>query len=151
VDGFVSGSKEMAQRGASSSHTICPVVIHFDKKHEKALAESTGSINSRFCIDGHDYDCASYARFISRLEKVNGEWKLLTLDAIYDRDTITPALPMLSTPAKFDMEGHRDSYRCIGWLLAGKGFEVNRDLPGTDRPGSVTNLMDEAFIWLKAS
>jgi hypothetical protein len=151
VDGFVSGSQEMAQRGASSSHTICPVVIHFDEKHEKALSESTGSINSRFHVDGHDYDCASYARFISRLEKVNGEWKILTLEAVYDRDTITPALPMFSTPAKFDMEGHRDSYRCIGWLLAGKGFEINRDLPGTDRPESVTRLMHEAFTWLKSS
>lgn len=140
----------MAQGGASSTHTICPVEIHFDDKRVKALAESTGSINSRFRMDGHEYDCASYARFISRLERVNGEWKMLTLEAIYDKDTITPALPMVSAPAKFDMEGHRDSYRCIGWLLAGKGFQVNRDLPGTDRPESVTKFMDESFTWLKA-
>jgi hypothetical protein len=140
----------MAQGGASSTHTICPVEIHFDDKRVKALAESTGSINSRFRMDGHEYDCASYARFISRLERVNGEWKMLTLEAIYDKDTITPALPMASAPAKFDMEGHRDSYRCIGWLLASKGFQVNRDLPGTDRPESVTKFMDESFTWLKA-
>jgi hypothetical protein len=126
------------------------VVIHFDEKHEKALAESTGCINYRFRIDGHDYDCASYARFLSWLEKVNGEWKMLRLEAIYDRDTITPALPMLMPPAKFHMEGHRDSYRCIGWLLASKGFEVNRHLPGTDRPESVTKLMDKSLSWLRA-
>lgn len=75
---------------------------------------------------------------------------MLTLEAIYDRDTNTPVLPMLSAPSEFDMEGHRASYRCIGWLLAGKGFAVNRDLPGADRPESVTSLMNKSFAWLKS-
>jgi hypothetical protein len=115
-------------------------------KHEKALAEFTRSINSRFRNDENEYDCASNARFISRLEMVDGEWKMLTLEAMHDKDTITPVRPMFSLPAKFDMEGHRDSYRRIGWLLASKGFQVNRDLLRTTSPESVTKVMSASSI-----
>ncbi|KAJ5833626.1 hypothetical protein N7474_001937 [Penicillium riverlandense] len=147
ADGFVAGSQKMAGGGTNATHTICPVVVHVNG--DKAVTESTGSINARFNLEGHDYDCASYARFISRLQKVNGEWKLLTLHAIYDRDTITPAVPMSSPPANFDLTGYRPSYNCIGWLLARKGFQINQDLPGSDRPELIAQLMDEAWNWLK--
>jgi hypothetical protein len=141
----------MAKGGLSSFHTISPVDVHFNEKNDKALAESMGSINARFRIDGGEYDCISYARFVSRLEKLDGEWRMLTLEVIYDRDTMTSALPgMLPAPANFDTTGHRDSYRCIGWLLASKGFEVNRDLPGTDRPESIASLMSERIAWLRS-
>lgn len=140
----------MARAGSNSTHTICPMVIHFNNDRTRALSESAGSINSRFEYEGNDYDCASFAQFISRLEKVGGEWKMLTLEAIYGRDTITPALP-IPHPAHFDMEGHRASYRCIGWLLSRKGFQVNRDLPGTDRPETVSAFMGESFRWLSSA
>lgn len=123
------------------------MVIHFNNDRTRALSDSAGSINSRFEYEGNDYDCASFARFISRLEKVGREWKMLTLEAIYDRDTIMPALP-IPRPARFDMEGHRASYRCIGWLLSRKGFQVNRDLPGTDRPETVGAFMEDSLNWL---
>ncbi|KAJ6007655.1 hypothetical protein N7540_011631 [Penicillium herquei] len=148
AEDFVIGSKKMAESGATSSHKICPVIIHLNEDINRALSESTGSINLRFKYEGHEYDCVSYARFISRLQKVNGEWKMLTLEAIYDQDSITPAYS-LQTPANFDLEGHRASYRCLGWVLSRNGFQVNQDLPGTDRPETVTRLMDESYRWLK--
>lgn len=78
-------------------------------------------------------------------------WRMLTLEVIYDRDTMTPDFPgMLPAPATFDTTDHRDSYRCIGWLIASKGFEVNRDLPGTDGPESIASLMSERFAWLRS-
>ncbi|KAJ5626794.1 hypothetical protein N7528_004221 [Penicillium herquei] len=147
AEDFVIGSKKMAESGANSSHRIYPIMIHLNEDINKALSESTGSIDSRFEYEGHEYDCVSHARFISRLQKVNGEWKILTLDAIYHRDSISPAYP-LQNPARFDLDGHRGSYKCLGWLLSRKEFQVNQDLPGTDRPETVTRLMGGSYRWL---
>ncbi|KAJ5148720.1 hypothetical protein N7448_000298 [Penicillium atrosanguineum] len=125
------------------------MLVHFNSSNEKSLAESTGSINARFKLAGNEYDCTPFARFISRLEKVNGEWKMLSLDAMFERDTIAPVHPMDSPPARLDVEAYRPSYRCIAWQVASKGFQVSRDLPGTDRPELVKRLIDESYKWIQ--
>lgn len=145
IDGFVNGSRKMATGGTGAVHTICPIEIHLNG--DKALTESTGSILIRFEYQGKQYDCLSFTRFISRLEKFDGEWKLLTLEAIYDRDSITSVLP--SAPVDFGFApGSRESYKCIGWLLSQRGFKIKQDLPGLDNPSSCVKFMDESFRWL---
>ncbi|CAI7670863.1 unnamed protein product [Penicillium pancosmium] len=146
IDGFVAGSEGMTTGGTGAVHTICPVEVHVNGN--KALSESTGSISIRFSFNGVEYDCVSLTRFLSRLEYVDSEWKLLTLEAIYDRDYITPTVPV-SVPAEIPLpkEG-RASYRCISWLLSQKGFKIKQDLPGVDDPASCTKLMEESLTWL---
>ncbi|KAI9367264.1 hypothetical protein BJX61DRAFT_321457 [Aspergillus egyptiacus] len=146
IDGFVRGSEGMATGGTGAVHTICPVEVHLNG--DKALSESTGSISIRFPFEGVQYDCVSFTRFISRLQKIDGHWKLLTLEAIYDRDTITPVLR--GTSASFPIAaGTRESYKCIAWCLSQKGFKIKEDLPGTDDPASCDKLMKESFDWLR--
>lgn len=146
IDGFVSGSRDMATGGTGAVHTIRPVEIHINGN--KALSESTGSISIRFRHNGLQYDCVSSTRFISRLECVDGEWKLLTLDAIYDRDYIMPTLPSSgSVDLPLPKDG-RESYKCVAWVLSQKGFEVKQDLPGVDDTPSCTRLMEEHLEWL---
>lgn len=144
IDGFVDGSRRMAQGGTGAIHTICPVEVHLNG--EKAVSESTGSISIRFEHEGHEFDCVSITRFVSRLQKVTGEWKLLTLEAIYERDYIMSIMP--SPSARLDvpsLSAGRQSYKCIAWLLSKKGFAVAQDLPGTDRPTSSEEFLTKTF------
>lgn len=135
----------MATGGTGAMHTICPIEVHL--KGNKALTESTGSISIRFEHLGNVYDCVSFTRFISRVECIDGEWKLLTLEAIYNRDSITPVIPC--TPVDFHLrKSSRESYKCIDWVLSQKGFKVKLDLPGVDDPIAVSRLMDEESHWL---
>ncbi|GKZ40115.1 hypothetical protein AbraIFM66950_002418 [Aspergillus brasiliensis] len=145
IDGFVEGSKGMATGGTGAVHTVCPVEVHLHG--EKALSESTGSISIRFQHDGSFFDCVSYTRFISRLEFVGGEWRLLTLEAIYDRDLITPVIPQRTAEFHFPKDA-RESYRCISWVLSQKGFSIKQDLPGIDDQTSCAQLMEASFNWL---
>lgn len=146
IDGFVAGSEGMTTGGTGAVHTICPVEVHVNGN--KALSESTGSISIRFRFNGIEYDCVSLTRFISRMEYVDSEWKLLTLEAIYDRDYITPTVPVsVSAEIPLPKEG-RASYKCISWLLSQKGFKIKQDLPGVDDPASCTKLMEESLTWL---
>lgn len=149
IDNFVSASKEMVNGGVHATHTIQPVEVHING--DKAISESTGSISIRFTLDDEDYDCVSYTRFISRFQRVESEWKMLTLEAVYERDSIvpvTPVPPSIGNP-KLVSTGVRDSYRWIGWLLSRKGFQIDPNLPGIDRPAFVTKLMEESWSWLE--
>jgi hypothetical protein len=149
IDNFVSASKGMANGGVHAAHTIQPVEVHVNG--DKAFSESTGSISIRFTLDDEDYDCVSYTRFISRLQRVESEWKMLTLEAVYEHDSIvpvTPVPPSIGNP-KLVSTSVRDSYRWIGWLLSRKGFQIDPNLPGIDRPAFVTKLMEESWSWLE--
>lgn len=136
----------MSSGGLGATHTINPVEIHICG--DKALSESTGSIQIRTQYEGEEYDLVSCNRFISRLSKTTDGWRLLTLDAIYDRDSLTPVLPGQSVPPKIDDLGSRSSYRCVSWVLSKQGFKIKQDLPGSDRPESITKLMKAGFDWL---
>ena len=152
IDGFVDGSRRMAQGGTGALHTVSPVEVHFNGSGDKAVSESTGAITIRFEHDGHQFDCVSTTRFISRLQRVDGAgWKMLTLKAIYERDYISPTLPSPDTPAVPVPKDGRESYKCIAWVLGRKGFTVQQDLPGTDRPSSCEEFMAKEFKWLGAA
>lgn len=135
----------MATGGNSAVHSICPVEVHL--QNDKALTESTGSISIRFEYMGNSYDCVSLCSFISRLEFVGGEWRLLTLQAIYNRDSIIPVVPC--APVDFHLPaGSRSSYKCIAWVLTRQGFQIKTNLPGVDDVAASQKLMDDGFRWL---
>jgi hypothetical protein len=81
----------MLNGGTRGIHTINPIEIHL--RGDKALSEATGTVQARFEFDETFYDCVSWVRFISCLQKTDGGWKLLTLETIYEFDKITSAVP----------------------------------------------------------
>ena len=137
----------MAERGsASSAHAITPVEVHVNG--DLAVSESTGSIMARFEYGKTLYDCVSYGRFVSRLRREESEWKILTLEVIYDKDAIQPVTPKDSKIPVDISSNARSSYRCLAWVLAQNGFSIDCSLPGTDQPGSGDALMKSSFDWL---
>lgn len=138
----------MAQNGTGALHTICPVEVHLNG--DKAVSESTGSVAIRFQHEGHEFDCVSLTRFVSRLQNVAGEWKLLTLEAIYERDYIIPVVPLPSAMT-LDLSKTptaRESYKCIAWVLSKRGFIIAHDLPGADCPEGCEEFLAKTFAWL---
>ncbi|CAM1503638.1 Fc.00g012290.m01.CDS01 [Cosmosporella sp. VM-42] len=146
VDGFVSGSESMAAKGAKGKHSVSPLEIH--KCGNKAVSDSSGVISARFEHEGTEFDLISYGRFVSRLQRIDGgEWKMLTLEVIYEKDAIHPVVPDTSN-ATFGIGDGRASYKCLAWVLGQKGFKIDQDLPGADVPGSAEKLMEGHLNWL---
>jgi hypothetical protein len=135
----------MSSGGTNALHKICPIEVSISSSGTRAISESSGSITARFSQNNMQYDCTSLCRFISRFERVEGQWKLLTLEAIYVRDLIAPAFPGKGESGLVveGLEERRESYRYLGWLLAQKGFEIRGDLPGVDDEGSIGRAMEE--------
>ena len=135
----------MVARGTRATHSICPVEISINGN--KAVSESTGSINIRFEHKGVLFDLTSVSRFQSRLQFVDGAWKLLSLNCIYDYDKISPAFPVGAISLEIP-EFSRPSYRCLAWTLARNGAQISDSLPGLDRPESIAELREKDNTWL---
>ena len=127
-------------------HLINPSDI--DVRGSKALAESAGVIMSRFNHDGHEYDFTIWCRFVSQVEKVEGKWKLLSLEVIYIRDLILPVPGSPELDFSTVKDWPRKSYRFTAWHLMQRGIKVRDDLPGEDDDHTVHEVMDSNYAWI---
>jgi len=66
----------------------------------RAVLETDVQILIREYIGADLYDCTSYARFLDRLEKRAGAWRISEWQTVYDRDRVDPVVPT-ATPASF--------------------------------------------------
>jgi SnoaL-like domain len=82
---------ERSRRGGPSKHLISPSVVRV--KGERAQAETNVVILVRQEIEGIPTDMTSRARFLDRLERRAGAWKILERAAIYEQDRIDPVVP----------------------------------------------------------
>jgi hypothetical protein len=146
----------MASGGTEATHLIIPVEIHYNASGSKAVSESVGSITVHFSQADVQFDCMSWARFVSKLQNVEGVgWRLCSLEAVYLRDSITPVVP--GDTAKVEKEIHemlrtgvgRETYKCLALVLQNGGFKVGDDMPGVDDPQSVKKCMEKVFEWIQ--
>lgn len=127
-------------------HRISPPVVRLGEG--RAVISLPIAIESYATIDGVECVLSAYARHLYRLERRDGAWKIARLDAIYERDELTPAVPGQAVridPA--ELAGLRAPYRLLTWNLRRAGYEVDQDLPADDRPEHVARLYAEAFAW----
>jgi hypothetical protein len=93
----------------------------------------------------------SYARGIYRLVRRDGRYAISDVATIYERDTLTPVIP--GEAIALDREklaALPASYRMLAYYFSSRGYEVNPNEPGDDRPETADALMAEAIDWLEA-
>ncbi len=61
-------------------------------KGGRALLESDAQVQGRTNFAGHMFDFTLFIRLYDRLERRQGEWRILRMDAIYDKDRLDPVL-----------------------------------------------------------
>lgn len=121
-------------------------------KGDRALLESDAMVMGRSRLEGHLLDFTLYIRLYDRLERRHGEWKILRMDAIYDKDRLDPVIPG-SLPANFfasvHLAGPGAGVALMRWRLAKRGGKIPDDLPlgGTE---SEKRLRAENEAWLAA-
>ncbi|MGH2874146.1 MAG: nuclear transport factor 2 family protein [Solirubrobacteraceae bacterium] len=144
--GFVDGSAEMSRRRHPSRHRISPPVVRLSG--DRAVISLPIIIEGYASVDGIDCVIGTYARHLYRLQRIDGAWKIVALDAIYERDELAPATPgqeIRIDPA--ELEGLRAPYRLLAWNLRRANYEVSQDLPADVRPEHVARMYREAFDW----
>lgn len=147
--GFVDGSERMSGSGDKAVHRLSPPVIHLDA--DRAIAEMSCGVEFQVRIHDTPAHLVSYTRLNYRLEKRDDQWAVVQMDAIYERDTLTPAFPGDHIDIdSADVEEYRPSYALLSYYLAGKGYDIADDLLGDDRPEAVASFYEELLHWLQA-
>jgi hypothetical protein len=129
-----------------SSHRLGQPVI--DINDSRAIIEMPMTIEFRGIFRGVEVDVASYMRMLHRAEKADGGWRFAASVAIFDHDTMIPAIPGAApTLNPDDLQGTRPSYRMLSLWMTEQGYTVPADRYGVDRPAGLTALYDDAYAW----
>jgi hypothetical protein len=145
---FAIASREMAARGDHARHRLSLPSVH--TQDDRAVVSMPMAIEFRIEIHGVEADLVSYARGIYRLERRDGRYGICDLSTIYERDTLSPVVPGdVIAMDRRKLVALPSSYRMLAYYFAYRGYEVNPNMPGDDRPESADALVTEAFEWLK--
>ena len=145
-EAFVRGSIDMAARGMKATHRVGPPVVRV--RGDRAIASLAGIIDIPAVVGGVEAVLSSHARFLYRLHRRDGRWRIAFFDAVYMRDELVPAIPgqVVSVPPA-EVAAYRPSYRMLCYLLSLTGYVPNQDLAGEDRPETAAALIDEVYGW----
>ena len=101
-------------------------------KGDRALLETDAQVLGRQRFAGHMFDFTLYIRLYDRIERRQREWKILRMDAIYDRDRLDPVLAGTLPPGFFDgvdFTGPQAVLALMKWRLGKRGGKLADDLP----------------------
>jgi hypothetical protein len=145
VDEYIEGSRNPDwDTSAVSKHRLSPsvVTVHADR----ALAETSALVELRLEVDGVLVDAVVSVRLLSRVARTPLGWKLASMDAIYEKDVMTPVYPADRLAiSKDDTVPYRRSYQFLAY--GGRGH-LPDDIPGDDRPELTAAIYDAASKWL---
>ncbi|MGI5472989.1 nuclear transport factor 2 family protein [Streptomyces sp. CA-132043] len=146
--GFVAASEAMSGRGDASVHRLSPPAVQI--VGDRAFVEVPAGIEVRTVVDDVAADLVSFTRIIYRLERRDGRWGITALDCVYERDTLSPAVPGRHIAiAPQDLAAYRAPYAILAWHLARRGYDVASDLLGDDRPDRTAAFYAETLEWLQ--
>jgi len=150
VEDFAEASRRKMASGASrAKHWIMPARLEI--KDDRALVESPACIFDRLTFAGIEFDMFQYCRFVSRVIKTNVGWKLGSFEGIYQRDRIETVDPREDLPVDWEVIATlRPSYKFMGYTQIKRGYELNPELLGDDRPDLLAAFYAREQRWLES-
>jgi hypothetical protein len=150
---FVEASrKKMSRTGAIIStpkHWIMPTILEFNG--DRALIESQATIFDRLTFDNVEFDVMQYCRFVSRVVRTGAGWRLASFEGIYQRDHIRSVNPAEPPPVDWELvKTLRPSYRFLAYTQLRRGYQVNPELLGDDRPDLLDAFYAQEKRWLQS-
>jgi hypothetical protein len=119
-------------------------------KGDRALLEIDTMVLGRDHFEGHLFDFIWYMRMYDRIERRQGQWKILRMTAIYDKDRLDPVVPG-SVPASFfagvKLAGPDSGIAMMRFRTEKKGRTVPPDIVLGGTAGE-QKLRAEAQAWL---
>ncbi len=145
--GFVAGSKALTDGGLTTLHSMFAPIVHV--RGTKAYVEASTAVRASLVVNDVRGDLVSYTRLNYRLECRDGEWRILSLDPVYEDTTLTPSIPgqRIDIPAE-DLAQFRRSYAILAWELARNGRAMSEGLLGDDEPEPVAAFYATMWEWL---
>jgi hypothetical protein len=153
VEEFAKASHQKMSSGASQAkHWIMPARLEINDG--RALVESPAVIFDRLTFDGIQFDMFQYCRFFSRViktgQKTGQSWKLGSFEGIYQRDRLETVDPRQELPVDWTLiESLRPSYKFMGYTQIKRGYKLDPELLGDDRPDLLAAFYAREQQWLE--
>lgn len=90
---FVERCRQNFGKGSFAKHQLWPASVR--GAGTRALAETNVTILVRQHIDGIWVDLTSRARFLDRIERRAGQWRVIERAAVYEQDRLDPVEPSI--------------------------------------------------------
>lgn len=146
---FVAHCRKNFGSGIQAKHLLWPARVQVNGA--RATAETNVAIMVRQTIDGVLVDLTSYGRFLDRLERRNGAWRMVERATLYEKDRLDPVEPS----PKFDalMAGanaakYPAQYRYMGFRVNASGRALAEPVHYDGRPETET-LKARYAEWLR--
>lgn len=139
---------EHCKRGGPSKHLISPSLVRLNG--ERAVAETNIVILVRQTIEGVAVDMTSRARFLDRLERRQGAWRILERAAIYEQDRLDPVEPSEAFAHIMQSSGaskYPEPYRYMAVRLAAAGRPLAEPVHH-DGSAATQELYARYDVWL---
>jgi hypothetical protein len=145
-EAFVESCRASWVKGSRSQHFLGGTMA--DIESERAIAQTRMSINVRSRLDGVEVDAVCTGRFLDRVEKREGAWRITKRSVIYEKDRLDPVDPQAGISLDPDLLGRfPEGYRHLAYLQTRNGAQVNANLPTASGP-ALERLLREAKAWL---
>lgn len=146
-EAYVEATREFMGKVGNGKHWVFPAFARF--AGDRATVESPAMIFSRTRLDGVEVDFHVFCRFFSRAVRVEGNWKLMSFEVLFERDVMKPINPSQTLPVDWSrLETLRPSYKFLAWIQQSRGIVVNPDLLGDDRPEELATFHEGEDRWL---
>jgi hypothetical protein len=142
---------EHCKRGGMSKHHLLPSVVHV--AGTRAIAETNVVIHVRQVIDHLPVDMTSRARFLDRIERRQGNWRILERAAVYELDRLDPVVPSQAFERMMqaaDVAKYPEAYRYMAFRLAAVGRALAEPVHHDGAPHTL-ELGARYQAWLNAA
>lgn len=149
--GFVERSRALTDArvpGDNTKHLLGNAVV--ERRGTRAIAESDAIVLVRAKLDGVVADTIAYLRFLDRLEKRDGTWRIVVRTGIYEHDRVDPVAPDPRWPAvyaKLDFSGLPEACKHLGATMRLRGRSLSPDIVGRNSDAE-RSLKVAAAAWL---
>ena len=124
IDEFLDRSRGMARSAFRNKHLIGEPVL--DVVGDRAFAMTNIVVVSENREVG--LGCDSHARFLDRVERRDGAWRILHRAVSYDMATFTFPFGLAEIDAAA-VDRHPREYAALGYVLERSGFRIERAMP----------------------
>ena len=132
---FVAHCRRNFGKGSEAKHLLWPARVHVNGA--RATAETSVAILVRQTIEGIVVDLTSNGRFLDRLERRDGVWKMVERAALYEKDRLDPVEPSPKFDALMAGAGahkHPAPYRYMAYRVHAAGRSLAEPVHYDGRP-----------------
>jgi hypothetical protein len=132
---FVGHCRKNFGRGSEAKHLLWPARVAV--QGARATAETNVAILVRQTIEGVAVDLTSHGRFLDRLERRDGDWRIVERATVYEKDRLDPVEPSAAFEALMasaDAARYPKPYRYMAYRVHAAGRALAEPVHYDGRP-----------------